>query len=283
MQAVLGLSMSIFGRRPPVEDDLRQLKEAGIRKVEMCLLRKWLDPYDETTFAQVCRWMDKHDIRVHSVHGPSGMPGNAHWLADPDEEARRIACAERRVCITKARQMGADYLVVEYEGYDRWPYWPHNSPSKRSYTRATELWVRSIEELLEDVVRCDLKLAIENIDGLSCARQRDLVAAWDPQLVGVCFDSSHATYGGRFYEELDALAPQLIGTHLSDNDALEGSSWIDRHWFPFQGSMDWPRLMETLLTTTTCRTFIVEALSPEHRVTPDLVSALDRLRCMVEG
>jgi sugar phosphate isomerase/epimerase len=231
----------------------------------------------------VCRWMEKHDLRVHSVHGPSGMPGNAHWLADPDEEARKLACAERRVCITKARQMGAEYLVVEYEGYDCWPYWPHHSPVERAYPHATALWVRSVEELLEDVVRCDLKLAIENIDGLSCATQRDLLAAWDPELVGVCFDSSHATFGGQFYSELDYLAPLVIGTHLSDNDALEGSSWVDRHWFPFQGSINWSRLMGTLLSTTTCRTFIVEVLSAENRITPELVAALDRLRSLLEG
>jgi hypothetical protein len=53
MQAELGLSLSIFGRRPPVEDDLRQLQEAGIRKVEMCLLRKWLDPYDTAIASSV--------------------------------------------------------------------------------------------------------------------------------------------------------------------------------------------------------------------------------------
>lgn len=129
----IGLSTCIFGKRPPTENDFRQLHKYGIRQIEICVLRGYLDPGSKDTIAEVCRWIEKYDFTVNSVHGPSGMPGNGHWLAEPNEEKRRISIDRRLAVLQVARQMGARYMVVEYEGYDQWPYWPHESPAQTTY------------------------------------------------------------------------------------------------------------------------------------------------------
>jgi sugar phosphate isomerase/epimerase len=282
MKPQLGLSCSIFGCRPPVEDDFRQFREFGIKYMEASLLRGWDEPDLDRIVAQICRWSEKYDIVVNSVHGPSGAPPHDHWLADPDEAERQKNIQERRKVLNAARQIGAKYLITEYECCGWWPFWPHDLPAVTLFPKAKELWHRSLSDLLEDAARTGVRLAIENIDGLPCADVAEALTHYDPNLVGICFDSSHALYGPGIFEELGHLIPRLIGTHLSDNDGLEGRQFVDRHWFPFQGTIDWNRLMKTLVTATPCPVFIVEVLSPEKRITPGLVDSLHKLRDLIE-
>jgi sugar phosphate isomerase/epimerase len=277
----IGLSHCIFGPRPPVEDDFRQFREFGIRNVELSLLRGWADPDLDRTINQVCRWIEKYDLVVNSVHGPSGAPVHDHWLADPNEDERQKNLRERRIVLEGARRFGAKYVITEYECFDQWPFWPHGQSAQLTFPDAKKIWRRSLDDLLEDAVRTGVKLAIENVDGLPCTEMAEAVDAYDPNLVGICFDSSHASYGPGVFDELATLTPRLIGTHLSDNDGLDPRHFIDRHWFPFQGAIDWNRLMKTLVTLTTCPVFIVEVLSPEKKITPQLADTLEKLQHLI--
>lgn len=282
MKHEIGLSSSLFGRRPPVEDDFRQFHEFGIKHVEVSLLRGWTDPDIDQTVSRICRWIEKYDITVNSVHGPSGAPVHEHWLADPDENERRKNVQERRIVLEGARRLGAKYVVIEYECYDRWPYWIHNKPPVHVFPDSKEIWQRSIDALIGDAARTGVKLAIENVNNIPCAPMAQRLAGYDPDLIGFCFDSSHATFGGYFFEELTELIPRIIGTHLSDNDGLENNLWDDRHWPPFHGIIDWDRLMKTLVTSTLCPVFIVEVLSPEKKITHELADSLDQLRNLMQ-
>lgn len=279
----VGLATGIFGRRPTVEQDLIDCRACGVAQIEACILPGWIDPGDEKTIAALGNWAAKHGVRIRSVHGPSGWPGNPHWLADPDEEKRAANVAERRQVMRSSKQLGARYVVVEYECYGHAPYWPHESPVQQYYPGARALWLRSFEELLEEAARTGIKLGIENIDGLPCADLAEVVSKADAKLVGVCFDSSHATYGRHFFEELEYLLPFIIGTHLSDNDALPGRQWSDRHWFPYNyaGDIDWDRLVSKLVTSSPCDCLTVEVLSEKKQITPPLVEALGKMRAAV--
>jgi len=250
--------------------------------MEVSLLRGWEAPDLDPIVERIRRWSEKYDIRVNSVHGPSGAPPHDHWLADPDEDQRRQNLQDRRRVLQAARRIGARYVVVEYECFGQWPFWPHDQPALTRFPKAKELWRQSFENLLEEAARVGIRLAVENVDGLPCADVAEALKPYDPDLVGVCFDSSHASYGPDLFAELAPLIPRLIGTHLSDNDGLEGGNFIDRHWFPFQGRIDWNRLMKILVTATACPVFIVEVLTPEKTITPELVASLDRLHKLIE-
>lgn len=284
MKLEIGLSHRVFGKRPPLEEDFRQFHDFNIRNMEVSLFREWPLPYTKETVTEVCRnvmqWLEKYDIQAISVHGPSGMPGRGHWLADPDEAMRKKNVAERRLILEGAKMIGAKYMIVEYERYDRWPFWPHKTAVETSYPRAYELWKKSVEELIAEADRCGVKIAIENIDGLPWEQMMQTVLGWPPDVVGICFDSSHATYGGKFFEQLDCFKDRIIGTHLSDNDALSGMEWKDRHWCPFQGVINWDRLVEILVSAKTVPNLMVEAWTPNQDITPDLSGAIEKLRCL---
>ncbi len=277
----LGLSTSIFGRRPTIEDDLRACRKCGIAQVELCVLPGWIDPADSATLRAVKDWAHAYAVNIHSVHGPSGEPGNSHWLADPDEATRARNVQERIQVMRIARDFGARYVVVEYEAYGTAPYYPLDAPVEQVYPDARDLFQESCDVLVNEAARIGVGLAIENIAGLPCSEMAEMLQGTDENVVGACFDSSHATYGGRLHKELEAIAPCVIGTHLSDNEVPPVPRWKDRHWFPYSGGIDWTSIVGTLLDKSPCTCLMVEVLSVEQRVTPDLVASLDRLRSCI--
>jgi sugar phosphate isomerase/epimerase len=283
----LGLSFSIFGKATcvmggssvvPDESHFRQCREAGVEHVEVTIMEGYLPPGDRAAVEQVARFAERYGVRVNSVHGPSGWPTNGHWLADADPAVRRLAIAERIQAMEGAARLGARYMVVEYEAYPNWPFWPHGQPPVARFPDARVRWRESLEQLLAPAARAGIRLALENIDDLPSADLAAELDTLDPALVGVCFDASHAAYGGRLEAELDLLASRLIGTHLSDNDCLAGPEYSDRHWRPGLGALDWSRLLHRLATETACDCLILEILDRERPwLNPELLAAYREL------
>ncbi len=291
MNMNVGLSFSIFGKRTcvmggnavvPDEQHFAQCAECGITHVELIVMDGYIQPGDGKTLDTTQRLANAYGVAVHSVHGPSGWPTNGHWLGDPDEKTRLRNVQERRLAIEGAAQLGARYLVVECEAYDQWPYWPHGQAAQQRFPHAWENWRRSFEELLPAAERAGITLAIENVDGVPNERLPTVLDGLTRKQAGICFDSSHATYGGDFREQLDSLAPYIIGTHLSDNDGLAGGSWVDRHWRPFEGIIDWPQLVAVITARSPCEGLILEVLNREHpQITPELEQAIKRIQALI--
>jgi sugar phosphate isomerase/epimerase len=289
----IGLSNSIFGKRKPREDDFRILNEAGIRQVEIRLKPEWLDINDGSLISETVGWFEKYQINLNSVHGPCGLPGQSplygssgseDWLSNPDGEKRLNAVEIRKKYIDMAKAMGAVYIIIEYECYNCWPYWPHGSTPRIVYPRSKELWIQSMHDLVDYALRKGIKLAIENIDGLSCAELIDALKDWPSDVVGICFDSSHATYGPEaFFESLGILLPRMSTMHLSDNDALRGGQWIDRHWTPFKGAIDWDKLISSIIVSGYRGCIMLEVLNDEKTLTWELMDSISIIKKIVQN
>ena len=96
---------------------------------------------------------------------------------------------------------------------------------------------------LEPVVRyaedAGVKIAFENIDHPQCLLQT-MAHFTDPH-VGFCYDSGHEACRGYGYEFLPLVGDRLICTHIHDNDMVD-----DLHLIPFDGKIDWQRVMRQL-------------------------------------
>ena len=96
---------------------------------------------------------------------------------------------------------------------------------------------------LEPVVRyaedAGVKIAFENIDHPQCLLQT-MAHFTDPH-VGFCYDSGHEACRGYGYEFLPLVGDRLICTHIHDNDGID-----DQHLIPFDGKIDWQRVMRQL-------------------------------------
>ena len=96
---------------------------------------------------------------------------------------------------------------------------------------------------LEPVVRyaedAGVKIAFENIDHPQCLLQT--MAHFPDKHVGFCYDSGHEACRGYGYEFLPLVGDRLICTHIHDNDGID-----DQHLIPFDGKIDWQRVMRQL-------------------------------------
>lgn len=278
-----GISFSIFGKKTcvmggssclPEEIHFAQCNAFGIDTVELLVMEGYLTPGDWETLNRVISWANQYGININSIHGPSGWPTNGHWMADPDDEIRIFSVHERKLAIETAQRLGTRYCVVEFEAYPHWPYWPHNQKQETVFPHSFDRWRRSLDELLDTADRTGIQLAIENIDGLPTEKLVEVVDELERNLAGICFDTSHASFNGGIQQELDLLAPYIIGAHLSDNDALTGAEFVDRHWLPFAGNIDWHYLTSKIVQHSPCECMILEILDRENPViTENLANA----------
>lgn len=278
----VGLSYDIFGERPPLQDDFSVLADAGVTHTQMWVWENRIEVGDFAMADRVVGWAGKYGVTIDSVHGPSGYPTVKHWLADPDLSARDWAVKKRRESIQTTAILGAKYMVMEYEIYDRWPFWPHLSPVEAWHPDSQHLFEESFRQVAAEAEAQGVKIALENVSSISAASQMKLLEQYDPKIVGVCFDSCHATYGSDVFAQLDVLAPRIIGTHLSDSDALEGNKWSDRHWPPFAGVIHWERLVRRLARIPFLDVLMVECCCPQNTVTPEVTASLRRLETLVD-
>lgn len=101
---------------------------------------------------------------------------------------------------------------------------------------------RSLDELMPELERAQVPLALENMWGDDWKLLNALLDAYPPELIGITYDSGHGNSDClRQLELLDAARERLTALHLHDND---GSS--DLHQPPFYGTVDWERLAEIL-------------------------------------
>lgn len=286
----LGVSFCIFGRksalavgRPVIPEERRfaQCAENDIRCVEVAIMDGYITPGDWPAIDRMRRLADAHGVTIHSVHGPSGNPTARHWLADPDEAARRRNVRDRIEAMEGALRLGAKHMVVEFEAYDQWPFWPHGQAPQMIFPNAVDQWRRSFDELLAAAGRLGLPLAVENVDGVPNRLLSSLMHGLTRKEAGICFDTSHAMYGGDFTGLLTSLAPYIIATHLSDNDGLTGAEYRDRHWVPFAGAVEWPAVVSEISARSPCDCLMLEVHDPANlQITSAYLNAIERLRAL---
>lgn len=98
--------------------------------------------------------------------------------------------------------------------------------------------LKSVEELIPVAEANHTVLSLENT-----WRSDYLEAVWREfpvKELGFCFDTSHSNLRDHFYL-LEQYSHLLSAYHLSDNDGIE-----DRHWLPFDGGIDFTRVMPFL-------------------------------------
>jgi len=72
-----------------------------------------------------------------------------------------------------------------------------------------------------------------------------LLTEYGPDVIGICYDCGHGNIGlGRGLDHMEALKARLAAVHLHDNDGVG-----DKHWVPFTGTVDAPRLTRLLATS----------------------------------
>ena len=201
----------------PLDRLLPMAKEAGFDGI----YTSWRVIDDLETMRQLRHLADKLGLEYENAHAT--IPGTGFlWSPIPEGDA----CAETLLGNLKnCAAVGVPMTVV------------HVAPRADA---DFALGICRMARIVEAAEKLGVQVAFENChDASFLIRTLEYFAGAD--CVGFCYDSGHEACRGYGYEFLPLVGDRLICTHIHDNDMVD-----DLHLIPFDGKIDWPRVMRQL-------------------------------------
>ncbi len=226
---VFGVSTLAFKNRELRVKQLEQLRSAGYRHIELFANRPHLDYHDRGNAKDIAGWFNANGMPPPSLHMPfyeQVGPRRVRWISAlaPGERDRLEALDELKRALELSDWMPLSYVVIHLGT-------PHDQFRPVAFDHA---------HVLVETIRmfADVEILIENIpnDISSLERIREFADVARLPDVRICYDTGHG--------HLQGSVPRLehvAAIHLNDNGRE-----LDDHLWPFEGTLDWPRLIEEL-------------------------------------
>ncbi len=212
----------------PFAESLSMIREAGFEVIAIGA-RPEHSGYDTAEGRRrVAQLVDQYRLRVDSVHAP--FP-EGDRLCSPDEAERKESVRQCRMAIDAAADLGTSVVVVHLN--------TNSDPAVRR--EMLQQGFRSMEALRDHALGRGVGLALENSWGEPYAELLHAVMAeFGDAPVGFCFDAGHGNVDGVGIGDLLRYGDRLLTVHLHDNLGT------DTHMLPYEGNMDWGRIMGAL-------------------------------------
>ncbi len=200
---------------------LLAIARAGFSQVHWC--HHWNDDflYGRAEIDQIAAWLREYRLSVCDLHASAGVEKT--WVSTSEYERQAgVELVANRIEMTA--RLGSDVIIL------------HQPLPAVDHDRFAAHWqaaCRSLGELGPIARKIGVRIAMEN--GNYAVLER-LLAAFEPDFVGVCYDCGHGNINGGL-DWLEKFNHRLISIHLHDNDGRS-----DQHRMPLAGSVDWPRL-----------------------------------------
>jgi sugar phosphate isomerase/epimerase len=203
---------------------LRNIAEAGFSHIHWC--HEWNTDYlySKKSVGRIKRCMKAVGLKLLDLHASAGNKKN--WGSAKDQ----VRCAGVELVrnrIAMAAELGADVIVLHVAA----------KHARDSRERFFGHLCRSLDELRPFSRAHGVRIAIENMDKDNFVLIKKLFSEFEPDFLGLCYDSGHGNIDGRGLDLLKTVKSRLIALHLHDNN---GKS--DQHKIPFTGTIDWDRL-----------------------------------------
>ena len=248
-----GISTHLYHDQRLSREHLAQVAAYGFESIELFATRSHFDYHDPSAIAMLRRWLAETGVRLHSIHAPIAESltgttwGAVFSTAFADNAKRQAAVKEAEAALAIAREVPFDFMVLHLGT-------PKATAPGGDNSRASA--VRSLEEICRVAEPLGVRVAAEVIpNDLSSATtlvtmlERD----FDTTSVGLCMDFGHAHLMGDVPDAIEVAAEHLITTHVHDN---RGRS--DDHLVPYQGSIDWPSALVTMMKIGYDGTYMME-------------------------
>ena len=173
-------------------------------------------------------------VNIWSMHAPFGRFADP---SGPDDEVRAGARAALLDSVEAALMLGAKVIVVHPSSNVA-----YDVPRKRKIDCCVEL----LKEIGDAAGEKGLKLAVEpmfrpNEIGHTLDELMGMIERVDRPNVGINFDVNHV-FGAEDIPDLIRQAGSLIyNVHMCDQDGVE------RHWLPFEGTLDYNKVLAAIV------------------------------------
>lgn len=269
---MLAFATDYRGEIPHTEDIdriLRKISEAGFEYVHWCHEWEGNYIYSKSEMKQIREMIDKYKLKTKGVHATEGgarpqKHGRYQYRNDYDDrkdftsenEYNRIAGVELiKNRVDLAHELGATEIVLHMQ-----LPWKQIEESDDFKSKYYEQVFKSFDELEGYCKEKNVKIAVENLLGTPVKYQKEqfdkLFEIYTKDFVGFCFDSGHGLImnDGDPLELVERYKDRLIALHLNDNlgatsEQLNNDMTTakqDLHLRPFEGLIDWKRLMKII-------------------------------------
>ena len=249
------LGMSIGGHKP---EDIKGFVENGFTHFELGIPARLLGEEDRLAFrgreeelvapqTPLKDAIEAEGLRVWSVHLPFGFGWD---IAHYDEKERDAAVASLKKVIDLTKEWHPRIYVLH--GCLE-PVAPEQRPVRVARS------IQSMRELDAYVQPFGARIALEDLPR-SCLANSSIETRAMMLAAGVpiCFDVNHLL-GDTHAAFLEALATNVVTTHLSDYDGVD-----ERHWLPGQGVVPWKEVFFGLLDAGYRGPFLFELRTGEN-------------------
>jgi sugar phosphate isomerase/epimerase len=226
---------------------LARIAQAGWKWIHWC--HHWNDDHSYTNveLAEIERTFQNLNLKILDIHGSAGRwrRWDSRWTLSRIPGVHLV-----RNRIDMAHRLGCDVVIMHPARM------PDASLRRQPYWDALR---RSVDALLPDLRRNNVRLAMENMEQDNFDQLEQLMNLYPPDQLGLCYDPGHGNIAGNGLARLAPLTSRLIALHLNDNDAKR-----DLHQLPFQGTVDWQILAALINQSRYNRPAISAEISIKH-------------------
>jgi sugar phosphate isomerase/epimerase len=241
-----GISTQIHRRQSVTVELLESIRRAGYENIELFCNRPHLDFHNRSLIRAIGRWFQENALPSPSLHLPfveNVSPTQRNWISvlEPERRHREAALDEIKRSLELADQIRLSYVVLHL-GNPREKF----TPVAFEHAYAAIAQIRGL---------ADVDVMIENIPNEISTLERihEFKTASQISEVGICYDTGHGHLQGASpaFDEVPTM-------HLHDNNGEK-----DEHLWPFEGTLDWPALIEKLVVADYKGPFMFEARGDE--------------------
>jgi sugar phosphate isomerase/epimerase len=238
---------TIGGRYGITAQNATLLAEAGVERVEIHFSEGMFAYHDRKAIDDARRALADAGVECRSVH--LGFETD-YDISSLDESIRRRTLDDMKYGIQTAPNLGASIAVVHGSSE---PISDDERPSRIAKAR------ESLKELSDAAGIRGVRIALEILPRTCLGNTTDevleLVAGLDERKVGFCLDVNHINLREEPADSILRLGKRILTYHVSDNDGAD-----EKHWFPFEGVVDWQAFMDAVRETSYGGQFIFETV-----------------------
>lgn len=215
---------------------LKCIAEAGFTHLHWC--HQWCTDfiYDDCEIEQIKKWLQEYNLTLLDIHGSIGTEKCWYSLVEYERQAGVAMVANRLKMHSK---LGGTGTVMMHVPAITARTKPEDVPVVWQKVNALK---KSIQELTPLIHSLHVPLAIENTFVDTFEVIENILNAFPPEIVGLCYDSGHGNLGDcHGLEHLDKNKNRLQALHIHDNNHLS-----DQHQPPFMGTLDWEKFASIL-------------------------------------
>ena len=237
-----GISTQIYRGQPVTVDLLEKIRKSGYDRFELFCNRPHLDFHDRGLLRAIGRWFQENALPAPSLHLPfveNVGPVQRIWISvlEPERRHREAALDEIKRSLELADYTQLDYVVMHL-GNPREKF----TPLAFEYAYAAIAQIRGF---------AGVEVMLENIPNEISTLERilEFKRVSESSGIGICYDTGHGHIQGN-----DSGFENIRTTHIHDNNGEK-----DEHLWPFDGTLDWPALIEKLVLANYKGPFMFEA------------------------